>query len=175
MAINRAEPRYFNKSFSEFAELNNSASKCVFLSLKSEDKETAIRIGNYILEAGIDIYLDKNDAGLQGAVKNGDDENIVKYIEKGIQASTHMMCIISQATQISWWVPYEIGFAKKSGKAISSLKLKGISNLPSYLKIVRQLNNIKMLNQYLEEISYGVITEPYYSSTNSLSLLMEKS
>lgn len=173
MAINRAESQYITKNFSEFAEVNNAASKCIFLSHKTEDKAIAIKIGEYILKAGIDIYLDIRDSGLQGAVERNDDTNIVKYIEKGIQTSTHIMCIISEKTQISWWVPYEIGYAKKAFKGISSLKLKTVSSLPSFLKIEKQIINIKVLNEYLKELNNVALTESYISSSNSLSNYME--
>ena len=64
------------------------------------------------------------------------------------------MCIISRATKLSWWVPYEIGYGKKNGNEISTLPLKELpaNEYPSYLKITRQLTGIKSLNDYLVEI-----------------------
>lgn len=153
MAINRASKTYFNKKIVEFASIPGSSPSCIFISYKSEDKDKASRIGDYIQEfAKIDIYLDSNDDGLQGAVTRGDDINIVKFIEKGISTSTHILCLISDKTNVSWWVPYEIGFAKKSNIQIASMKLKTAEDLPSFLKIEKQIFSIFQFNDYLKSI-----------------------
>jgi hypothetical protein len=43
------------------------------------------------------------------------------------------MCLVSAATVRSWWVPYELGFAKRAGKHLATLKVKGEVVLPEYL------------------------------------------
>lgn len=122
---------------------------CVFISHISENKDAAIAIGEYIRKAGFDIYLDIYDENLQSGVARGDDEAITKSIEIGIENSTDILCIISESTKRSWWVPYEIGYGKKCSNSISTLLLKDVKDIPSYLKISNVIGGIKSLNEYL--------------------------
>lgn len=144
-----AESYNFNKSYSSVAE----DKPCIFLSHISLDKAAVKGIADYIMEkADIDVYLDIHDDALQRAVNRGDSEEITALIERGITSSSHAMCLISEETIKSWWVPYELGYAKKSGKEISSLKLKGTVDLPDFLKIGTLIRGTKSLNKYVESI-----------------------
>ena len=125
---------------------------CIFLSHKNEDKDAVKAIGEYIKNAGINIYLDAEDADLQKAVRDRDDVKITAFIERGIQYSSDVMVLVSDKTQGSWCVPYEFGFGKNGGKYLASMRLKAVANPPSYLKIVRRLENITDLNTYLKEV-----------------------
>lgn len=116
--VNRAQ---LIKSYNNFSESITASSQrgrpCIFLSHISIDKNTAIKIGDYIREKGnIDIYLDIYDDRLKNAVALGDQLMITKYIEEGLEQSTHIMCLVSQSTVQSWWVPYELGFGKSARK-----------------------------------------------------------
>ena len=124
----------------------------IFLSHISIDKDVAIKIGQYIMDAGFDIYLDINDQKLQQAVKENNAAVITQCIEQGISKSTHIMCLISEKTKESWWVPYELGFGKKSGKIISSLCHRDVTYIPPYLRIATVLEGIESLNKYLESL-----------------------
>ena len=66
-----------------------------------------------------------NDQRLQDAANAGDAVRVTQFIERGVLHSTHIMCLVSASTVKSWWVPYELGFGKRSGKPLSTLKLKG--------------------------------------------------
>lgn len=125
---------------------------CIFLSHKSEDKTAVKRIGDYIKKNGIDIYLDVDDKDLQNAVRNNDHSTITKAIEIGIYASTNLMSLISEKTKKSWWVPYEIGFAKSEEKYLSTLKLKDVSHIPSFLFITKMLKTAMEFDKYLSEV-----------------------
>src|SRR5580692_6353605 len=111
--INRA--LYENR---HLAKANDSLNKpCIFLSHISIDKLAALEIGNYISRQGdIDIYLDISDDELQDAVSAGNALGITQFIERGLSHSSHIMCLVSPSTVTSWWVPYELGFAKNAGK-----------------------------------------------------------
>lgn len=166
MAINRAKTEFRTKSFDLLKENYGATENCIFISHKAEDKDKAIEIGEYIRRhADIDIYLDIYDSRLQVATEREDHNSIVNHIEKGISSSTHVLCLISDKTRFSWWVPYEIGYAKKSNKKIASLKLKGIDDIPSFLKIEKTIMGTKSLNQYLN--SLGTL---YFSESVSSSL-----
>lgn len=136
------------------AKANESAgTPCIFLSHISVDKPAATAIGSYITRQGdIDIYLDINDQELQSAVSVGSAVGVTQFIERGLSRSTHIMCLVSASTVGSWWVPYELGFAKKSGKALSTLKLKGQVELPAFLEISEIIRGTKGLNSYLNSI-----------------------
>ena len=119
------------------AKSNESTSvPCIFISHISIDKSAATAIGNYITRQGdIDTYLD-----------------ITQFIERGLSHSTHIMCLVSKDTVGSWWVPYELGFAKKAGKSLSTMKLKGEVALPPFLEISELIRGTKGLNAYLTAI-----------------------
>jgi hypothetical protein len=151
----------FNKSYASVAE----EKPCIFLSHISVDKTAVQAIANYIMNnADIDVYLDIHDDALQRAVDRGDSKEITVLIERGIDSSSHAMCLISEETRRSWWVPYELGYAKKSGKEISSLKLKGSVELPDFLKIGALIHGTKSLNEYIER----VIRNHRSSTSNSI-------
>jgi hypothetical protein len=143
--------------FETFASNNTGKDICIFLSHISVDKAAAIRIGEYIMNAGFNIYLDINDEELQRAVERNDAIKITSSIEKGITNSSHVMCIVSNSTKNSWWVPYEIGYGKKSGKKLSTLALRDVVNLPSYLLITHTIEGVIGLNTYLNSIGNGSI------------------
>lgn len=162
----------FNKSYSSVRE----DKPCIFLSHVSIDKAAVKSIADYIMDkADIDVYLDIHDNELQNAVDRGDSAEITALIERGIAHSSHAMCLISEKTIGSWWVPYELGYAKKSGKKISSLKLKGTVDLPDFLKIGAIIHGTKSLNKYIEKVirdykvtkSYSTISESLESHSNS--------
>ena len=153
----------FNKNYSSIAE----DKPCIFLSHISIDKATVELIANYIMEkADIDVYLDNHDEALQRAVNRRDSEEITALIERGIASSSHAMCLISEETIKSWWVPYELGYAKRSGKEISSLKLKGTVDLPDFLKIGTLIHGTKSLNEYIERVIRNYKITKSYSSIN---------
>ncbi|OMF85926.1 hypothetical protein BK146_28320 [Paenibacillus sp. FSL R7-0333] len=146
---------------------------CIFLSHISVDKTAATKIGDYIQDAGFNIYLDINDEDLQRAVANNDAARVTTAIEKGVSNSSHMMCIVSEATKNSWWVPYEVGYGKKSNKELSTLALRNVTSLPDYLKITYKIEGVIGLNKYLNSIrkgstSYEFLTESanYHHSLN---------
>ncbi|SGZ04033.1 Putative uncharacterized protein [Moritella viscosa] len=117
-------------------------------------------------KADIDVYLDIHDDELQRAVDRGDSAGITELIERGIASSTHTMCLISKKTIESWWVPYEIGYAKKSGKEISSLKLKETVELPDFLKIGEIIHGTKSLNEYIQKVISDFKNNTIYSNIN---------
>lgn len=151
--INRAlsENRYVFKA-------NEAQGKpCIFLSHISIDKADASAFANYIMRYGnIDVYLDIADDELQRAVHSGEAHRITQFVERGLASSTHIMCLVSGATVRSWWVPYELGFAKNVGKHLATLKLKGDITLPEYLQISELIRGTTSLNDYLSRVRYGL-------------------
>jgi len=163
--INRAEEFIKTGSYKTYYESVRKSFYCIFISHISVDKYQAKKIGDYLINAGFDIYLDINDGRLQTAVNNNDPLVITECIQKGIDASSHILCLITDSTNRSWWVPFEIGYGKKGLKQIASIIFKDVDYLPEYLKVSQILRGIKSLNEYLKRIKpslskiSGVITE----------------
>src|SRR5262245_11471035 len=111
-----------NRAISESRHLSKDSTTpppCIFISHIAVDKSAAVAIGSYITSRGdIDIYLDIHDADLQAAVSKNSAIAITRFIERGLAKSTHIICLVSQNTVGSWWVPYELGFAKNAGKQL---------------------------------------------------------
>ena len=133
--------------------------RCVFISHKKEDEDAAIAIGTYLTNTvGINIYLDTQDCILKESVSTENDQQIVESIKRGLTCSSHLLCLISDKTKLSWWVPYEIGFADKQEIDIAALKLKDVEGIPSYLKIKNTLFNTEDFLQYISRLGpYGSI------------------
>lgn len=153
--------------------INNSFSTnrkpVVFLSHKSEDKDFVESIAKYLMNAGIDIYLDKNDFKLQRAVDDEDAKKITECIHKGISKSDYILCFVSSKTVSSWWVPYEIGYGKKSGKKISTLVKQDVVYIPEFLEIEEIIDSIDDINLYIKKIAsnYQIpLSEQYSFSTD---------
>ena len=134
--------------------------RCVFISHKKEDETAAIAIGTYLTDiVGINIYLDTKDCILKEAVSQDNDQRIVDSIKRGLNCSSHLLCLISDMTRLSWWVPYEIGYAEKQTSDIAVLKLKDVQDVPSYLKIKRTLYTKEDFLRYASHLGpYGALT-----------------
>lgn len=139
-----------------FTKGNN---RCVFISHKKEDEKAAIAIETYLTDiVVVDIYLDTKDCILREAVSTENDQKTVESIKRGLTCSSHLLCLISDKTKLSWWVPYEIGFADKQKMDIATLKLKDVEDIPSYLKIKKTQFDIEDFLQYISRLGpYGSI------------------
>lgn len=127
---------------------------CFFISHKEEDAKAAIELGKHIVEDfGYNIYLDVYDSELQKADRANDAEGVVNAIHKGIQYASHLLCIVSEKSKNSWWIPYEIGFAKAHNVKTSSIKIKQTEHLPTYLRVNDSpvFLSIRELDDYLSK------------------------
>ena len=134
---------------------------CVFISHKKEDEDVAIDVGSYLTDiVGVNIYLDIQDCVLKEAVNAENDQKIVNSIQKGLECSSHLLCLVSDQTRLSWWVPYEIGFADKKKIDVAVLKLKEVPEIPSYIKIKKTLLNLDDFLRYVSGLGpYGFVFE----------------
>ena len=130
---------------------------CIFISHKKEDQHIAIELGNFLTtKMNVDIYLDIFDPELQEAVSVENDAKIVDSITSGLKLSDILLCVISDKTKLSWWVPYEIGVADNLGLKIASIRTKEIDEFPSFLKTKQTLDNLSELVEFiLKNGKYG--------------------
>ena len=84
--------------------------KCVFISHQKGDRNIAKAVADYLLSAGIDVYFDEYDHDLRLARQNDNPKKVTESICKGIENSSHMLCIITANTANSKWVPFEVGY-----------------------------------------------------------------
>ena len=123
---------------------------CVFISHKKDDQHIAVQLGKFLTEKlNVDIYLDVFDVELQEAVSVENDAKIVASITRGIKLSNILLCIVSDETKLSWWVPYEIGIADALEITIASIKTKQIDDFPSFLKTQKTINNLSELIEFI--------------------------
>ena len=120
-----------------------SAKPRIFISHRLGDKNFATAVASYFERIGLHYYFDEQDELLNEAVQGGhnDDLALVHAIERGLAHSSHLLAVLSRRTMGSWWVPYEIGCARASGKDIRHLLLPTITSemIPEYLRIYPQL------------------------------------
>lgn len=147
-----------------------SEKTCVFISHKKEDQHIAIELGDFLTkQLGVDIYLDVFDPELKEAVSVENDAKIVASIISGLKLSNVLLCIISDKTRLSWWVPYEIGIADNSEMKIASIRTKEIDDFPSFLKTKLTINNLSELVDFiLKNRKYGAL---FYSEQQRNNIL----
>ena len=166
-------------SYYNFALMSNfykpRDDNCVFISHQKADKEAALEIGKFLMDVvGVHIYLDVIDESLQKATRVENDELIVESVKKGLKYSTHLLCLISNKTRLSWWVPYEIGIADNKNLNIASLKLNTTDNIPSFLKIHPYFYSTEEFIRYAvsytryETFSYDRVYPRLFSNANML-------
>lgn len=102
----------------------------IFISYQSDDSSKANDVYNYLSRQGIDCYLDKFD----GALSGGSSKNITEILVDRIKKHDTLFAIVSEKTQSSWWVPFEIGTARQMPRVITSYTTISEFSLPDYLK-----------------------------------------
>lgn len=147
----------------------------VFISHQKKDRLEAQKIANHLKNVGIAVYFDEFDRELTIALNNNDPKAVVTAIKKGINQSTHMLCIVSPNTLTSRWVPFEVGYGYDSTK-LSVLTLKGISNsdLPDYIKAARIIRDIWDIKIFTNRFGNKILLEKVASSSHPLSGIMDQ-
>ncbi|WP_417591398.1 toll/interleukin-1 receptor domain-containing protein [Owenweeksia hongkongensis] len=128
--------------------------KCIFISHQKSDTEACREIADYLIEAGVNVYFDEYDTDLRIQREAKNPRGVTDSIRKGINLSTHMLCVISPITLTSSWVPFEVGYGFDKTK-LGVLTLKGISNhnLPDYVKTAEFiLRDIYDVNQLVSDV-----------------------
>ncbi|MEC4048955.1 toll/interleukin-1 receptor domain-containing protein [Flavobacterium sp. SUN046] len=130
---------------------------CIFISHKKEDMQKAREVANYVIDCGIDIFFDENDPILSNPETNNDPVIVTNAINKALTRSTHMICVVSNKTKESWWVPYEIGYVSNkppfSTQNIGILLVNDVQILPDYLFLAERIETVQELDSFLKSVS----------------------
>lgn len=111
----------------------------VFVSHKNSDSARAAEVAKALKEAGHTVYLDVID---DGRLRNG--RELSDYLRECLTKCDSLIAVISNATQSSWWVPWEIGVATEKDYPLSSYVTDGTSP-PEYLRkwpVLRSLSDV---------------------------------
>ena len=121
----------------------------VFISHSRLDKEKARAVARALKASKVDYYFDENDKELQFADEQNDHLKVVQCIEHGIEMCSHLLGTITENTEGSWWVPYEIGRATGRTRKCAHLIDEEVEKLPSYIKAAEILINRNELRDWL--------------------------
>ena len=110
----------------------------VFLSYRHTDKSTAWGLAQYLDLQGIRVFIDVHDNTLAPGQGDLDDA-----LMTAIDNSNTMIIVVSDKTQGSWWVPWEIGVSTPSGKPKAMYKPQANRPLPDYLEKLKRLRNLE--------------------------------
>ena len=179
----KALNRYFwPTKFKSRSEFLKQGVKCVFVSYQNADKQSAKKIADYLLSAGINVYFDEYDKDLKSSNQTKNPKRVTNALIKGINTSSHMLVLVSPSTLKSQWVPFEIGYGNDKTN-LNVLTLKGISKgkLPEYIrtaKIIRDIWDINSLISSLRGISKDTLItlntiKDDGDSTNPLRFIMD--
>lgn len=150
MALNRY---YWPTKFNSRTDFLKQGVKCVFISHQQKDKTQAIKIADYLMGVGIDVYIDEYDKDLKIHHQSNNAKAVTDSIRKGINNSSHMLVLVSPDTLFSTWVPFEIGYGyDKTDLLTLCLKDIPIGSLPEYLKSTKIIRDIYDLNNLIENL-----------------------
>lgn len=179
MAVNRY---YYTTKYKSRNTVLSLGIKCVFISHQQNDKDSAKKIADYFIEAGIDVYFDAYDGDLKIHHQSKNAKAVTDSIRKGINNSSHMLVLVSPNTLYSTWVPFEIGYGYDKTD-LFVLCLKGIpkGGLPEYVRsatIVRDIYDLNNLISRISKIDKEILLKTkllsdYGSYTNPLSNVMD--
>lgn len=134
----------------------------VFISHRKTDGVIAESVAQILKSHRIETYLDVLDPALNN------QKHITEKILNGLRRSSHLLAIISDNTQGSWWVPFEIGVATEGDKRIATYSTVPISSLPDYLKMWPVLIQYAQISMFaMRYLSDRLILEKAYKYTEA--------
>lgn len=132
-------------------DANIKRNQCVFISHKKEDAPFCRAIANYLMEIGIDVYFDEYDK----SINLRDPHSVVRSIERGLRASSYLLCVATPNTFKSKWVPWEIGNGFAKGLPLYVLKAKALPKtepVPEYMCVATYLTGWNDLKKIIDTL-----------------------
>ena len=120
----------------------------VFLSYQRTDQPTALGLATDLDRRGRRVFIDVHDDNLVPGQRDLDDA-----LMTAIDNSDTMIVIVSDATQDSWWMPWEVGVSTPSGKPRAMFKPQTSRSLPAYLEKLQRLRNSTEANSWVTAYS----------------------
>ena len=120
----------------EKAYVPHSEKSDVFISYQRRDEAVAVDLAADLDTARLNVYIDVHDDTLSPG-----DRNLESALLTAIANSDMMVVIVSDNTQSSWWVPWEIGVSTPSNKPKAMYKPRALKPLPDYLAKLKRLEN----------------------------------
>lgn len=127
------------KAYTQYSEKSE-----VFLSYQWADRITALDLAAYLDECGRSVYIDVHDDTLTPG-----DYNLDNALMTAIGNADTMVIVVSDETQGSWWVPWEIGVSTPFGKPRAVYRTQVNRALPIYLQKLPRLGNVGSANQWV--------------------------
>lgn len=115
----------------------------VFISHKDADSLQALLLKKAFEKEGVSAYLDVLDSSI-----NGGGKTLTEHIKTQINQCTDIIVLMSEATKLSWWVPFEIGMSAQIDMPTASF-LKENVDLPSYLSYWPRLKTTSDVATYV--------------------------
>lgn len=106
----------------------------VFVSYQHTDRRTALELAEFLDEMGTHVFIDVHDDSLVLGHEGLEDAMVT-----AIKNSRTMIIVVSDETQRSWWVPWEIGVATPFGRPKALHKPQTSYNLPDYIRKLKRL------------------------------------
>ena len=120
----------------------------VFLSYRHTDKATAWGLAYNLDRRGRRVFIDVHDNSLVPGQTDFDDALVT-----AIDNARTMIVVVSDKTQGSWWVPWEIGVSTPFGKPRAMYKPQTYDPLPAYLEKLKRLQDSTEANSWVTAFS----------------------
>ena len=108
----------------------------VFLSYQHKDQATALTLAQELSDWKWDVFIDVHDDSLFPG-----DNHIDEALVEAIGNAATMLIVVSDNTQVSWWVPWEIGVSTPSRKPRALYRPAANRPLPNYLEKLERLQS----------------------------------
>ncbi len=103
----------------------------VFISHRTKDNALAQKVAKRLHDYhNIPVYIDEIDGDVNKAQRTA---AITALLVDRINRCTNLLAVVTQNTQGSWWVPFEIGVARQAPRVITCLTDQEDASLPEYL------------------------------------------
>lgn len=119
----------------------------VFISHKREDEVTAINIKYRLSDLGVSSFLDVVDLE-----KDLEPEELTNRLKSKMDECSDLLAVVSDVTEKSWWVPFEIGMAARVNLPTVSFLKGRFVDLPGYLRIWPALPDMETLKAYADQV-----------------------
>lgn len=114
----------------------------VFISHKHSDADIALRVSRRVEAKGLSTYLDAVDPAL-----GKDGPQLADYLLERMDECQQLIAVVSSATVLSWWVPWEIGVGSEKGFRMASFLEESV-DLPTYLGKWPRLRTMREIDTY---------------------------